>query len=516
MLRSVQSSARRTSLALELGLLAVTATALRFVFLGYSDFQADEIKALCRVADFSSILEFLRYLLGQRKGPLQFLTTCALSLLDPGFTRELITRLPFALASVAALLAFFLLVRQWFGQRPALYASFLLATNGITVAFGRIVQYQSLVILGGLLALLGLTLSAECRRWRIGGLYLGLLAAAGAVLGHFDAVFFGPPMLVLLVHWWLVWRHEADFPRLKRHLFAAAGLSAALVLVFYLEYATRLGEYQLAYWGDRLASDPTNTLQLFRFYNPGPVVWVYLAAALIGLARVRWLSRWLLTLSWLLPALVFMELLFKDSRTHAYAYLIPLTITAGVGLEETRRWVVRRRGPLAGRVWHAVLILVLLVGGVLSYSLVVDHNPEYPWSSKRTLLWHAEGGFLEGTFGFPYQRDWRALATWFGGLADGEVLVVTNEKPEIASFYLPEQALVHYRTQNLPEWWNPTDGLYVLVVERPQSWLDELWGWKLDEWGENLSPAQVFHGPDGRLLASIYFLTEAQLQSMFP
>jgi hypothetical protein len=56
---------------------------LRIVNLGYSDYQGDEIKAFYLPAPGQSIPEFL---FTQRKGPLQFIITGILTLVDP-FTR---------------------------------------------------------------------------------------------------------------------------------------------------------------------------------------------------------------------------------------------------------------------------------------------------------------------------------------------------------------------------------------------------------------------------------------------
>ncbi len=72
-------TARRNKLAaIELGLLLATAITLRFINLGYSDFQGDEISAICHPSHFSSLIKFLGYLLGQQKGPVQYLITCAI------------------------------------------------------------------------------------------------------------------------------------------------------------------------------------------------------------------------------------------------------------------------------------------------------------------------------------------------------------------------------------------------------------------------------------------------------
>ena len=147
--RTLTQIRSNTLIAVQIALLAGVSLLLRLTELGYSNFQGDELNALCKYSDYKSILQFLAYLLGQQKGPVQYVLTCAYSLVDPNFSSELAIRLPFALANLAALTCFFLLVRRLFSSQVALYASFLFAVNGIFIAFARIVQYQSFVILGG-------------------------------------------------------------------------------------------------------------------------------------------------------------------------------------------------------------------------------------------------------------------------------------------------------------------------------------------------------------------------------
>jgi len=128
-------------ISVQIVFLIVVSLVLRFVELGYSNFQGDEILTLCKYTDYKSVLQFLAYLLGQQKGPVQYLITCAYSLFDPSFSSELAIRLPFAIANLAALACFFLLVRHLFSLQTAIYASFLFAINGIFIAFARIGQY---------------------------------------------------------------------------------------------------------------------------------------------------------------------------------------------------------------------------------------------------------------------------------------------------------------------------------------------------------------------------------------
>ena len=505
-------------LKLQLLLLIGVSLLLRLVGLGYSNLQGDEILALCKVSDHRSPYQLLAFLLRQAKGPVQYLITCAFSIFDPTFSSELALRLPFAIANLLAIACFFLLVYRLFTLQAAIYSTFLFAANGIFIAFARIVQYQSFVILGGLLGILGLALALNHDKWRVTGLYVSALAAAMSLLAHFDAAFFIPPMLVLVLHWWLKFHTQPDFARLRVHLFAAAALFTFLVLAFYGPYVLRLGPARIDYWENRFTGDSTDILQLFQFYNPGPVVWFCLGFVALGFTRLRNSISWQVTLAWLLPPLVFMAVIFNDSRTHAYTYMLPLLMIAGVGLETMMDWLRTVFRGRAYQILQAVVLVILLIFSYISYSIFVDHTPEYPWYPKRVLGMQLDGGFVAGTFGFPYAREWRAIGSWFQRLADHEeVTLVTNEKRQITTFYLPSK--VHNRQKySLPEFPGEIDapqGVYVLIIHGPQNWVQHLWGLPLDAWHERFVPVQDFANEEGRLVASIYFLTPEQIVAEF-
>ena len=502
-------------ITLQIGLLFVVSAVLRFADLGYSNFQGDEIKTLCRVSNFNSIVQFLTFLLEQRKGPVQFLITCAYGIFDPTFSSELALRLPFAIANFMALVCFFILVYRLFTLEAAIYSTFLFAMNGIFVAFARIVQYQSFVILGVVVGILGLTAALQYKKLRVLGLYLGFTAAAMGLLSHFDAVFVLPPMAILVVHWWRKYHHRPDFAHLRRHLFAAAALFAFLVLAFYVEYGFRLGPFQMDYWGKRLVGDSTNTLLIFQFYNPDPVLWIYLGLTLFGLTRFRKTIGWQVVLVWLLPPLFFMEVVFKDSKTHAYTYLLPLLIVAGLGFDALLGWLRRLlRGRLI-HIAHAIILSLLLVLSYISYAILIDHIPEYPWYPKTVLNIELSGGFLAGTFGFPYSREWKDIARWFDSIPNQDVVLVTNEKLQIATFYLPSDVSYNYISRDFPGDVQTNHGIYFLLIQRPQSWMDQLWGWPVHEWHEKLVPLHDFVNDTGKTVASIYFLTQEQIDAEF-
>jgi hypothetical protein len=491
---------------------------LRLVELGYSNFQGDEILALCKYTDYKSVLQFLAYLLGQQKGPVQYAITCAYSLFDPAFSSELAIRLPFAIANLAALACFFLLVRRLFSLQTAIYASFLFAVNGIFIAFARIVQYQSFVLLGGVAALLCLSLALQYEKWRVPGLYLSFLLAAMALLAHFDAVFFLPPMAVLVLHGWWKFRRQPGFARLRLHGIAAAALFTFLVLAFYVPYSLHLGPYQTNHWENRFTGESTDILRLFLFYNPGPFLWIGLALVVLGLTRIRNTLSWQVTLAWLLPPLLFMTLIFKDSRTHAYTYILPMLVIAGIGIQALIGWLARLLGEKSSRAAIAVVLAVFMLLSYISYAIYIDPHPEYPWYPKRVLAMQFEGGRLTGTFGFPYLREWRQIGEWFQGLPQGDApVVVTNEKSQFVTFYLPANVrnMYKYSEKGVPDEIKAPDGIYILIVQGSQSWMDQLWGLPLDAWQDKFVPRKDFVDGDGNVVASVYFLTPEQIEAEF-
>jgi hypothetical protein len=505
-------------IAIQFILLIGISLLLRFTGLGYSNFQGDEILTLCRFSDFETPGQFFEYLFGQRKGPVQFLVTCAFSLLDPTFSSEFALRLPFAIANLMALACLFIVVYRLFSLQIAIYSSFLFAVDGIFIAFARIVQYQSLVLLGGISGILGLLLALEDEKWKVSGLYVGFLAAAISLLAHFDAVFFLPPMALLILHWWLKFHNQPGFARLRLHLITAGTLSAVLVFGFYGAYILHLGPFQLNYWKNRFTGDTTNFLRLFQFYNPGPIWGVGLGWIALGLSRIRNSLNWQILLAWLLPPMIFMVLVFKESLTHAYTYLLPLMIVAGIGMDVMIGWIHSLFRGRSLRLAQTVVLSIFLFFSYLSYEVFIDHHPEYPWSPKRVLGMELKGGFVSGTFGFPYSREWRDIGKWFANLqTEEDVIVVTNEKRQFVSFYLPAEVGNRFR-YSLPEFSDEIrapHGLYIVIVQKPQSWLYQLWGLHLDEWHERFTPLQDFFNEDGELVASVYFLKQEQINAEF-
>jgi len=128
------------------------------------------------------------FLLNQRKGPVEFLTAWTLEKLSGGYN-EFFIRLPFAFASLLSVVFFYFLVKKMFGWKVSMIASFIFTLNGFSVAFGRTAQYQSFLLLFGLLALY----FAVGKKYFLAGVAFGL-----AFLSHYDALFFLVPAVYFL------------------------------------------------------------------------------------------------------------------------------------------------------------------------------------------------------------------------------------------------------------------------------------------------------------------------------
>ncbi|MFN8484819.1 MAG: hypothetical protein U0768_17435 [Anaerolineae bacterium] len=248
------------------------ALAFRLTFLGYSEFQGDEARAMLMAAGLgqgrSEILFF------HKKAPGEVLMPALMWAAADGID-ETSARLPFALMNAAAVLAIGALAWRLFSASPpvslrasakqspgegllrsarndgsslaglddlgerglatehapeslpviaAVVAAFVLALDGYFVAFARIVQYQSIVALTSIVAVWAAWRSYQGggRRWAV---VAGALVAAGS-LGHYEAVFAIPPVAYLL------WRRGG-----LRGLVVPTAVFAAIAAFFYLPFA---------------------------------------------------------------------------------------------------------------------------------------------------------------------------------------------------------------------------------------------------------------------------------------
>jgi len=270
-------------------LILLMALFLRVAYLDYSEFQGDEALAMIAAAEAQAGHADALFL--RSKGPAEVLLPLAMWQFT-GTITEATARLPFMLASLLAIITVYLIGKQLGGSRLGWLAAGFLAANGFMVAFGRIVQYQALVIWFSALAFL-LALHWQQQRQLKFALFSGLSLGAG-LLAHYDAV------LALPAIGWLLLA-PADKSALRRSFGALAVFAGALLLAalpFYLPFAlnpqaNRTGDYL----GGRIGNELRNNLPDFFHFTTFYSSWYYLVVAgLLALAFLIWLpgraGRW--------------------------------------------------------------------------------------------------------------------------------------------------------------------------------------------------------------------------------
>ncbi len=252
----------RQELLLVLAVVSV-AFLIRLPMMGYSEFHEDEVE----VASFASRVlageDYSIYL--HRKGPAQTLLPVMVWLTTNRAT-EPITRFPFTLASGFGVLGIYILGRQLRNRTVGSIAALLMAVNGYSVGFGRMVQYQALIFLLGPLIVWALWTAFTERRLR--WIVPGLLMLSIDLLAHFDTLLYVPVVLYLLGIILLQARKEIA-PALG--WIAAAGLLALAVLAsFYIPYVRDPQfAHTLSYLTETRVGDNRfyNNLPLFQYFD---------------------------------------------------------------------------------------------------------------------------------------------------------------------------------------------------------------------------------------------------------
>ncbi len=214
-------------------LVAVVALAalLRLTNLGYAEYHGDEARAVLRAA--AVVQGDAGVLFLHKKGPAEILLPAAVLALTGPLT-ETTARLPLALANLTAVAALFWLGRRLFGPVAGVAAALLLTVDGFGVGFGRIVQYQSLVILLTATTLLVLARLVETPRGSARGLALAAGLTAAGLWAHYEAGLVAVPALYLLGVLWT--RHPLLQAALARGLGGALALGAGLLALFYAPF----------------------------------------------------------------------------------------------------------------------------------------------------------------------------------------------------------------------------------------------------------------------------------------
>jgi 4-amino-4-deoxy-L-arabinose transferase-like glycosyltransferase len=466
-------------------LLVVLAAAifLRTANLWYSEFQGDE--ALTMITAAEALTGHDDALFIRAKGPAEVLLPLTLWPLI-GVINETAARLPFTLASLWSVIALYLLGRRLGGSdRAGWLAAAFFAFNGFMVAFGRIVQYQALVVWFSAMAFLFTVHWRQTGHLRLAGL-AGLCLGAG-LLAHYDAV------LVLPALGWLllgpVNRPLSPVQRLK----AAGLLLAAALLValpFYLPFALNpQAGHTGSYVGGRIGQELRNNLPDFFHFNTFYSSAYYLLATgllvLAGLARLtrqgnrryRWLWAWLaagalavvfqpdllafkaINLAALPFALLFLAAFWAVWRQSNWAALVVwlaapflgYNFVVALGLTHIYT-IVPAWSLLAAWAWTALVdprlrakrLSGAILAGLAALSTLflwhafvrsdVSYKQDYP-QNNLALFWTPYKRLPQtGFFGFPHRAGWKAIGR---KIAAGDFVgdYGSNEEPDVTTWY---------------------------------------------------------------------------------
>ncbi|MFB0534920.1 MAG: ArnT family glycosyltransferase, partial [Anaerolineae bacterium] len=464
-------------------LLMVVAGFFRFFYLGYSEFQGDEVGVVSAAVE--AILGHDDVLFLQRKGPVETLVTMAFVLFIQGFN-ELALRFPFALASFLGIMMTYLIGRQMFGPMVGLIAGLLFAVESVTLAFSRMVQYQGVAVF--MLALCvycfyrfhGIVDRGLAHRYQ----FLGAAFFAFGLLTHYDV---GPVALLLallyLSKYGLGFRRGDALARL-----GSLAVAAAILLVFYLPFVLHphfreTGPY-VAQSRLGIGQGPYNSLGTFVsysiFYNSTYYVilmMVLLSAGVTG-ALVKGLSHkplaYLLAASFavaLLLSALFPSVLALDQASYAFVLFLPAAIglvlsrqleaseriillwffvyfviycfmvrepglhfytlsaawaiLGGIVLDRSYRYVLSHFGPIVQRgAGLACLLLYALLAGY-AYIFFIQTDPEYANTfpeNEVALYWTPQVAVPgSGRFGIPRRSGWKAISCLYrtGALRGG-------------------------------------------------------------------------------------------------
>lgn len=512
-----------------LSLLVILGAILRFFNLGYSDYQGDEIKAFLLPEPGQSVWNFL---LTQRKGPMQFLITFIFKLIDHGYDNQFLVRLPFALAGVVAIYFFYKFVKEHFGNRISLYATLFFLTNGFLIAFSRIVQYQSFVIMFMLGALYFFTIASSKNEFHIKGVVWGFAFWAFSILSHYDGVFIGPFVLYLLYNWWGV--SPFDKKKKIKVLALSMGVFALLLSAFYIPFVLSLTKETLDYWGGRLTGEVSGKISsstyLFSVYQPIYVIHFYKILAGLGvlLTLITFLKNkpkfkkhldklpvmtifnqkaLIALLLWFLPSFIFYEKFVYIPGTHIYVYLIPLFIFLAFGAYLAENLIKGILGPRIGRsifIYGMTLLFMFIYLQV--FAIYVDNSVEYPWKEEKFFFWtfpKPNAIYHLSMFGFPYYRNWEGIRDFVK--ADSLSLepvtaYSTNERKSLVRFYVPLEK-------------SSNKAGYYIYIKDPQSFTNQIIEEKPLYWTSKYSPDYTLTR-NGEEIVKVYKMVPGSLEDV--
>lgn len=416
-------------------LLLVFVALLRFVNLGYSEFQDDEKKALIRKSEGQSTYNFF---LQQRKGPMQFVVTSATLFFIDDYRNELALRLPFTVMNLISVFVFYLVLREIIDSHvPAMFGAFLYGLNGFIVGFSRIAQYQNINILFSLLSLYFFIHLGKNTKHLYRYAFGGVLAYSISLLAHWDAIF----ILIPIIYFYAVFLKRGDVE--KKHKFRVTAISflfgCLLLLPFLIPYIhTQTSSTANIEYFDRRVGFSDYPLErhefIFELYNPFVAIFVLPYFGIVALTKFKHNYPYFL---WFFFNFLAIALFMQKPGTHIYNYVIPLIVLGAFGFS-----FIYEKKRVFKYIFLAPTVLMLSFLYYQSYMIFVDHSKEYPWDSKvlvsRGDLHLQTPEYIDKevlTFGFPHFRDWMNISQIIDNDPD-QCSYITNEGKNISQIYV--------------------------------------------------------------------------------
>ncbi len=476
--------------------LLIGASLLRLPQLGYSDFQGDEADNCLRYC-----LELLNgegeVVFGNRRPPTQLLVAAMGYLLSGNFD-ELFIRFPFSVAGIAIVLMVYFIGKEMYGEREGLIAGALTAVSGYAIAFSRILQYQTIVVLSVCLTVY----FAHRVMGRKGDRDRTSLLLAFAFLGystfsHYEGFIVAP----VLAYCAFKNYRSASGGMDRKGWMTGIVLFAVIAGLFYLPFilGPKVDEVGTFYKSTRFGGGLLHFNWKVMWYsavpyNSLPFLGMVALLSLLSLRRARdprSLMIWLWFFSYFLVFMIFM----RKPNTHIQNFFYPWFILAAVGFTTLFDAVLARLPAGRARRAAAVFLVASLVG-VTGYTVVFDvdnllgSNPERIWrrpKSERPRY---------GIFGFPYHRAWKSAGYLFrSGKLSGNY--VSNEKPDVTNFYLRQK-----QQRKIDR------AKYFIQVEKPHPWSRR----RYKKPKKGFRPIAVFTSEAGRTKMTIYERTKKEVR----
>ena len=420
-------------------LIAVTVF-FRLYNLGYSDYIQDETGTFFfRGKDITSTRP--GFMLTEQKGPMQIVLGFIPYSIVGDYRNELAQRLPFALFSIASVLAFYFLIKKATkNTNIAFFSALLFSINGLIVAYGRIAQYQNVLFFFGFTSVYYfLDLLEKPKYFR--NTLLGTFLLALALYTHWDAAYFLVP-IVFIASKYLINKQVT----LREKIFTVFSnfiLFLVLTLPFFVPFFKVLTEsnvrnvdYAAKIIGGGESFFQREDFFQFNFYNPYLTFYLYVVLGLAG----SYLSRKSpIFIFWFVNVLFIFRFFISYSGLHFYNIFIPLIILAGYTLD----FIYKQQGHLLSFVKYFVVPITFMFLIWQSYLLFIDPDPAYPLESEK-ILWletpnYSSADNIRHKTGFPHKRYWNEInnaINTFNKSLNENLTYITNEDKGISRFYI--------------------------------------------------------------------------------